>query len=157
MVSTSDSVPRMDFDALKAGLVSAVPFNSTIGIEYDELTADRAVLRLPDRPDLHNHVAGPHAGAMFSLGEAASGGIVIANFAELLGSVTPLAKSAEIAYRKVAMGDVTATATLQRSKADVVADLETNGKAEFDVSVTIADATQTTAEMTVRWHLRKNR
>ena len=157
MVATSDTVPTMDFEALKAGLVAAVPFNSTIGIEYDELSRERAVLRLPERPDLHNHVGGPHAGAMFSLGEAASGGVVIANFAELLGTVTPLAKSAEIAYRKVAMGDVTATATLQRNRDDVLADLEANGKAEFDVSITIADATQTTAEMTVRWHLRANR
>ncbi|HVF21109.1 MAG TPA: hypothetical protein VNA14_12830 [Mycobacteriales bacterium] len=54
------------------------------------------------------------------------------------------------------MGDVTATATLQRPKADELADLEVTGKAEFDVSVTIADATHTTAEMTLRWHLRKN-
>ena len=157
MVVGSGTVPAMDFEALKAGLVAAVPFNSTIGIEYAELTAERAVLRLPERTDLHNHVGGPHAGAMFSLGEAASGGVVIANFAELMGSVTPLAKSAEIAYRKVAMGDVTATAELQRAKADVLADLEANGKAEFDVGITIADATQTTAEMTVRWHLRTNR
>ncbi len=29
--------------------------------------AERAVVRLPDQPDYHNHVRGPHAGAMFTL------------------------------------------------------------------------------------------
>jgi len=147
----------MDFEALKAGLTAAVPFNSTLGLVYDELTAERAVLRMPDRPDLHNHVGGPHAGAMFSLGEAASGGVVIANFAELLGAVTPLAKNAQIAYQRLAMGDVTATAVIQRDRAEVLVELESTGRAEFDVAITLADASgDTTGEMTVRWHLRRH-
>ena len=144
----------MDFEGLRAGLAAAVPFNGTLGIAYDELSRERAVLRLPDRPELHNHVGGPHAGAMFSLGESASGGIVIANFAELMGTVTPLAASAEIAYRKLAKGDVTATATLGRDRDEVLAELDGTGRARFPVHVTLADGTGETGQMTVRWHLR---
>lgn len=147
----------MDSDSLKAALAAAVPFNATLGIAYDELTPERAVLRLPDRPELHNHVGGPHAGAMFSLGEAASGGVVIANFAEQLATATPLAASAEIAYRRVAKGDVTATATLGRDRDDVLRELDETSRARFPVNVVLADASgETTSEMTVQWHLRRN-
>jgi acyl-coenzyme A thioesterase PaaI-like protein len=144
-----------DFEAIKAGLSEAVPFSRTLGVEYLELSAERAVLRLPDRADLHNHVGGPHAGAMFTLGESATGAVVIGSFADLLASYTPLAAGAQIRYRALAMGPVTAEAKLARPGADVRADLETDGKARFDVEVVIRDESgTTTGEMTVTWALR---
>ena len=72
----------------------------------------QAVCVLPDREDLHNHVGGPHAGALFALGETASGAVVLGAFADQLGRATPLAVRADIAYQKLARGDVTATARL---------------------------------------------
>jgi uncharacterized protein (TIGR00369 family) len=145
----------MDTAQLAAALTAAVPFNTTLGVVYDELTPQRAVARMPDDPRLHNHVGGPHAGAMFSLGEAASGGVVIAAFGEHLAQVTPLAAGADIRYRRVAKGEVTATATLDADPAALLAELQSAGKVAFDVAVTIADSDgNTTGEMTVRWHLR---
>ena len=147
----------MDSDTLKAALAAAVPFNATLGIAYDEITPERATLRLPDRRELHNHVGGPHAGAMFSLGEAASGAVVIANFAEQIATATPLAARAEIAYKRVAKGEVTATATLDRARDEVLAELDEAGRARFDVRVTLSDAEgETTSELTVQWHLRRH-
>ncbi|MDQ1646058.1 MAG: hypothetical protein QOJ50_2242 [Cryptosporangiaceae bacterium] len=146
-----------DFDTIRKGLSEAVPFARTLGLEYLELTAEHAVLRLPDRPDLHNHVAGPHAGAMFTLGESATGAIVVGSFSDLFGEYTPLAAGAQIRYRALAMGPVTAEATLARPAADVRADLAAEGKARFDVTVVLRDeAGTTTGEMTVTWALRKN-
>jgi acyl-coenzyme A thioesterase PaaI-like protein len=147
-----------DFDTIRKGLSEAVPFARTLGLEYLELTDERAVLRLPDRPDLHNHVAGPHAGAMFTLGESATGAIVVGSFSDLLGEYTPLAAGAQIRYRALAMGSVTAEATLARPAADVRAELATEGKARFDVTVVLRDdAGTTTGEMSVTWALRKKR
>src|SRR5438105_9367 len=95
-----------DFRVLADGLTAAVPLVKTFGMQYDEISPNRAVVRLPDRPDLHNHVGGPHAGVMFALGETASGALVLANFMDLMDRVTPLAAAADITYLAVAMGDV---------------------------------------------------
>jgi acyl-coenzyme A thioesterase PaaI-like protein len=155
MTSASDVAP--DFDAIREGLSQAVPFVRTLGLEYLELSAERALLRMPDRPDLHNHVAGPHAGAMFTLGESATGAVVIGSFADLLGRYTPLAAGAQIRYRALAMGPVTAEARLVNPAGDVRAELEAHGKARFDVEVIIRDeAGKTTGEMTVTWAFRPN-
>ena len=143
---------------LEAGLRAAVPFNGTIGVDYVDVGGPRAVLRMPDRPDLHNHVGGPHAGAMFTLGEAASGAVVMAVFGDLLGRATPLAASAEISYRRLAMGPVTATAELGRAREEVVAELDAGATPQFPVTVTLATEDGTvTGEMTVRWALRPQR
>ncbi len=151
------SPPAPDFEAIKQGLSQSVPLVRTLGLEYLELSAERALLRLPDNPDLHNHVGGPHAGAMFTLAESATGAVVIGSFADLIGQYVPLAAGAQIRYRALAMGPVTAEATLSRDAAEVRAELASAGKVRFDVDVVIRDeAGTTTGEMTVSWALRPN-
>ncbi len=147
-----------DVQLLAAGMTQAVPFVRTLGVEFLDAGPDFAVLALPDRDDLHNHVAGPHAGAIFTLGETASGAIVLSAFGDLLSRATPLAVTATIAYRKLAMGRVVATARLGRPAAEVVAELDAGQRPEFDVAVELATEDGTvTGEMTVRWTLRPNR
>jgi acyl-coenzyme A thioesterase PaaI-like protein len=157
MTTAQPAPPAADFEAIKQGLSQAVPLVRTLGLEYLELSAERALLRLPDRTDLHNHVGGPHAGAMFTLGESATGAVVIGSFADLLDRFTPLAAGAQIRYRALAMGPVTAEATLARSTDEIRAELAEAGKVRFDVNVVIRDeAGTTTGEMTVSWALRPN-
>lgn len=146
-----------DFDAIAEGLRQAVPFVRTLGLEFVELSADRAVLRLPDDPAVHNHVGGPHAGAMFTLGESATGAIVLGSFADLLVTHTPLAHGAQIRYRALARGPVTAEASLATPADQVRVTLAAENKARFDVNVVLRDANETvTGEMTVTWALRPN-
>jgi len=150
----------LDVTALAHGMTESVPLVRTLGITFASVSADgtEVVADLPDRPDLHNHVGGPHAGVMFSLAETASGGVVLSAFAEQLADAVPLAVGARIAYRKLAMGDVRATARLARPIADVVAELAAGARPEFDVDVQITRADgAVTAEMTVTWTLRPNR
>lgn len=145
----------MDLDAVRTGMPRAVPMVGTLGLEFVDLEPGRAVMRLRDQPAYHNHIAGPHAGAMFTLAESASGAIVLANFGDRLADATPLAVEATIRYRKVAMGDITATATLSRDPADVLAELDAGGRPEFDVGVDLATADGTvTGQMSVRWTLK---
>jgi len=142
---------EVDTDALGSALLASVPFAATLGIEFT--APDTA--RLPDRSDLHNHVGGPHAGALFALGETASGAVVLGAFADQLGRATPLAVRADIAYQKLARGDVTATARLGAEPADVVATLDAGERPEFPVHVEITRADgAVTATMTVLWTLR---
>ncbi|WLQ45527.1 DUF4442 domain-containing protein [Streptomyces laculatispora] len=138
-------------------VAATVPMVRTLNLEFLESTAERAVVRLPDQADFHNHVGGPHAGAMFTLAESASGAIVIAAFGDQLTRAVPLAVKAEIGYTKLAMGDVTATATLGRPVADVVAELDEGKRPEFPVTIRIQRADgAVTGEMTVVWTLRPN-
>ncbi|MFE3598212.1 DUF4442 domain-containing protein [Streptomyces sp. NPDC059096] len=147
----------MSADQMSVGemLAATVPMARTLGLGYQEITTERAVVHLPDQPDFHNHVGGPHAGAMFTLAESASGAIVIAAFGHLLERVVPLAVKAEIHYKKLAMGPVTATAVLGRPAADVIAELDAGGRPEFPVAVTLTrEDGAVTGEMTVVWILR---
>ncbi|MFF0461295.1 DUF4442 domain-containing protein [Streptomyces mexicanus] len=138
-------------------LAAAVPMVRTLNLEFIEVSPERAVLRLPDQPEYHNHVGGPHAGAMFTLAESASGAIVLTAFGDQLSRAVPLAVRAEIHYRKLAMGPVTATATLGRPAADVVAELEAGARPEFPVSIALQrEDGDVTGEMTVVWTLRPN-
>ncbi|GHE36192.1 DUF4442 domain-containing protein [Streptomyces capitiformicae] len=138
-------------------LAATVPMTRTLKLEYLETSAEKAVVALPDQSEFHNHVGGPHAGAMFTLGESASGAIVLAAFGDQFSRAVPLAVSAEIAYKKLAMGQVTATATLGRPAAEVVAELDAGQRPEFPVSVAIRRADgAVTGEMTVVWTLRPN-
>lgn len=148
-----------DYDAIRETMPKLVPFVQTLGLEYLELDEGRAVLRLSDEPAFHNHVGGPHAGAIFTLAESASGAVVIGSFEDLLSQVTPLAASAEISYTKLQKGPVTAEATLGRPAADVRAELaETGRTVQFPVSVQMRDeAGNETSHMTISWALRPHR
>ncbi|MFD4630589.1 DUF4442 domain-containing protein [Streptomyces sp. NPDC058284] len=149
----------MSADQMSIGemLAATVPMARTLNLEFRETSPSRAVVALPDQSEYHNHVGGPHAGAMFTLGESASGAIVLAAFGAELQRAVPLAVSAEIAYKKLAMGPVTATATLGRPAADVIAELDAGERPEFPVAVEIRrEDGAVTGEMTVVWTLRPN-
>ncbi|MEV4495834.1 DUF4442 domain-containing protein [Micromonospora arborensis] len=152
----------IDSRQVAAGMLDAVPFARTLGFEFVEVAPEakggvRAVVRMPDSSATHNHVGGPHAGAIFTLGETASGAVVLAAFGQLLDRAVPLAVRAEIAYRKLAMGPVLATARLARPALDVIEELESGRRPEFDVVVEIAtEDGKPTSAMTVVWTLRPN-
>ena len=143
---------------VKALMPQVVPFVGTLGLLYDEVAPTRAVLRLPDEAAFHNHVGGPHAGAIFTLAESASGAVVMAAFGDLLDRVTPLAASAEIAYRKLQKGPVTATATLGRPVEEVLAGVDAGELVQFPVTVAMTDQDGAlTSEMTISWALKPHR
>lgn len=148
----------MDADSVRSAMPTLVPMVGTLNLEFLDLTDTTAVLRLPDQPAYHNHIAGPHAGAMFTLGESASGALVLGNFAQHLGEVVPLAVEANIAYQKVAMGPVTATATMTRTAEEILAEMRTGASPQFRVDVTIATQDGTvTGQMSVLWTLKRVR
>ena len=147
----------MDYEAVRAGYAQAIPFNNHVGLEIAEVAEGRGVVRLPDGPELKNHVGSQHAGALFAAGEAASGGAFVGAFAEHMGGITPLARAASISYLKLAQGPITATATLGEDRAGLIERLEADGRVEFPVSVELVDEDgQKVAEMTVDWHVRRN-
>ena len=147
----------LDYEPVLAGLESAIPYNRYLGLSVSEVTEGSGVVVLPEADHLHNHVGSQHAGALFSAGEAASGAAFVGAFAEQMGNITPLARTADISYLKLAKGPITATGRLAGAKADLLSTLEADGKVEFPVTVDLTDKDgQTVAQMTVNWHVRRN-
>src|SRR5690242_15450788 len=147
----------MSADQMTIGemLAATVPMARTLNLEFLETTPEKAVVSLPDQGEFHNHVGGPHVGATFTLGESASGAIVLAAFGDQLSRAVPLAASAALASQKLAMSPVTATATLGRPAGDVVAELDAGERPEFPVAIEIRRGDgAVTGEMTVLWTLR---
>ena len=148
-------MPNVDFDAIAKGLAMAVPFASHLGLEITEVSAGEATVVLPRRQELNNHVGSQHAGALFTAAETASGAAFVGAFAVRMGDVTPLAKSAEIDYEKIAHGAITARATLGIDAAEALATLDEEGKVEFPCEVELTDKDgQRVATATVQWHVR---
>ena len=153
MVQEQSSVAEM----IRSG-IERMPYNAMLGVRIVEMDGGRARGTLAARPEVGNHVGTMHAGAQFSLIEAASGAAVSSAFLDLLGRATPLAQGAEVTYRRPAKGDVVADAVLSPEEiARVRSDLDAHGRARFDVAVSVTDAHGTLAtEATMRWYIRLN-
>jgi acyl-coenzyme A thioesterase PaaI-like protein len=147
-----------DFDAIAQGMTQAVPFAGFLGLDIASVAAGEATVVLPERADLTNHVGSQHAGALFTAAEAASGAAFVGAFAERMGDVTPLARSAEISYEKIARGPIEARAKLAVPAAEALATLDAEGKVVFPCEIELTDASgQRVATATVQWHVRLNR
>jgi len=147
-----------DFDAIAEGMTQAVPFAAFLGLEITEVSAGEAVVLLPQRAELTNHVGSQHAGALFTVAEAASGAAFVGAFAERLGEITPLARRAEISYEKIAKGPIEARSKLSVPAAEALATLDAEGKVEFPCEIELVDGSGTlVATATVGWHVRLNK
>jgi hypothetical protein len=146
----------MDLEPLRAGMEQAVPFNGHLGLEIVEVAIGRGVARLPDDQALRNHSGSQHASALFAVGQAASGAAIAAVFVERLPELELQPESAEITYKKIPRGPLTATGVLGADPGQLLGELEREGHVAFAIDVSIVDgATDLVAAMTVRWHVRK--
>lgn len=145
----------MDFTTVAAQMPTLVPMVGTLALEFLDLAPQRAVLRLPDDPAYHNHIGGPHAGAMFTLAESATGALVLGNFGRHLDLATPLAVEATIRYRKVAMGPLYAEALMHDTPESVLDQLRAGERPEFRIEVVLSTEDWTvTGEASFLWTLR---
>lgn len=142
------------YEMIKTHLGQAVPYATHTGVELLEIGDGTATARLEQRHETENHIKGQHAGAMFTLGEAASGAAVAGALAAVILQMRPVAAMAEITYRKFAQGTLTATAQTSRPGAELVAEIEAQGKVAFDVTIDLRDAAgDTVVEMKVNWYV----
>ena len=122
----------MDIPALIHG---APGFVNLLGPQV--LSTEPALLRLDAGPELHNHVGGPHAAAIFGLGETAAFVVLLQVFGDLVGAgAIPLVKDAQIAYSAIVTGPLLAAASLAVGEEDGVrASVADRGRASFPVEV----------------------
>jgi acyl-coenzyme A thioesterase PaaI-like protein len=134
---TADALRAMTSDGVVSTerLQAATPFARTLGIEVLAVDERHAVLRLPARDDLANHVGGPHAGAIFTLGEAAAAVLMLQRFGGWMDRAVPLAIGATIQWSKLARSSVTADATADGVADRVRAELEAGERPEWETTV----------------------
>ena len=124
----------MDSADIADRIHSAPGFVGTLGPTV--LSTDPALLRLDAGPALHNHLGGPHAGAIFGLGETAAFVVLLATFGDLVeAGAVPLVKGAEISYVALSTGPLLAAATLTGDEQGVRDSLAARGRATFPVQV----------------------
>src|ERR1044072_3837726 len=121
----------VDYDAIAQGMTVAVPFAGHLGLEITSIGPGAATVRLPERPELGNHVGSQHAGALFTVAETASGAAFVGAFAARRGDVPRLARRGEISEEKSGKGQIEATAKLGVDKDAALATLDADGKVEF--------------------------
>lgn len=147
IVSATNFLP----DALQAKVLSkafgtVVPMVGTAGISYDLVTQEKVICSIKNRRKMQNHIHGVHAVAMALLAETATGFVVGMNI-QPEGMV--LIKSLKVEYKKVAKGDLIATATLSASQRELMA---TTPKGEVTVPCIITDETgQSPVEIEMIW------
>jgi acyl-coenzyme A thioesterase PaaI-like protein len=147
----------VDYDAIAQGMTQAVPFAGHLGLEITKVAPGEAIVVLPESQELSNHVGSQHAGALFTAAETASGAAFVGAFAERMGDVTPLARSAEISYEKIAKGPIEAHGKLSVPAEEALATLDADGKVVFPCEIELLDADgQRVATATVQWHVRLN-
>lgn len=144
-------------EMIKTHLQTSVPFAAYVGVRITSVDSVRAEAALDERAELTNHIATMHAGALFTLAEAASGAAMAGALAPVLMQVRPVASKGTIAYLKPAKGNLVARAVASRPAEDLLSDLATIGKTEFGVAVTIHDASDVAvATVEIQWHVRSN-
>lgn len=142
------------YDALRAQLSAVVPFAAHVGVTLEEIGEGRATATLEQNHNTSNHIATMHAGALFTLAEAASGAAMAGMFLERLAALRPVAAGSTIAYSRPAKGTITAQAAVEGEKAALFAALDTEGKVRFPVTICMEDtAGREVARMSVDWHL----
>jgi hypothetical protein len=145
----------MDFEPLRAGMEQAVPFNGHLGLEIVDVGLGRGVARLPDEQSLRNHTGSQHASALFAVGQAASGAALAAVFVEHIPRLELQPDAAEITYKKIPRGPLTATGVLGANPDELLAELAREGSVAFAIDVSVVDgAGDVVAEMSVRWNVR---
>jgi acyl-coenzyme A thioesterase PaaI-like protein len=137
--------------AATRALRASTPFAATLGMEVLSADREHALLRLPAAESIANHVGGPHAGAIFTLGESAAATLMVQRFGSWLDRAVPLAVGARISWSKLARSAVSARATAEGVTERVEAELAEGGRPEWETTVVFAreEDGQECARMTV--------
>ena len=140
------------FDIIREQLGKAVPFARHAGVILTHVEQGLARAELGQTAESINHIGTQHAGALFTLGETASGGAMAGMFADRILNVRPIASEAQIRYTRLAKGRIAAEGRAVGSRESLIAALERDGKVSFDVTVGMTDAEgREVATMRVSW------
>ncbi|MFN3213209.1 MAG: PaaI family thioesterase [Henriciella sp.] len=143
------------YTLMKAFFEQNVPFAKHTGIELLVIADGHGSAQLPDLKETQNHMGSQHAGALFTLGEAASGAASVSLFADKIAVVRAAIVEANIAYKKSARGVIHAEGKLRRTGDEIMGDFARDGVVNFFVDVVLTNADDVeVATMEVNWRIK---
>jgi acyl-coenzyme A thioesterase PaaI-like protein len=144
------------YQMIRDHMSASIPYAAHTGAQVGDIGPDGAIATLAKTDAVLNHIGTVHAGALFTLGETASGAAMSGLLADKILEVRPVAANASIQYFKTAKTDLVAHGEASVSAEFALKALEADGKVQFDVAVSIRDAENVeVATMTVSWHVKK--
>jgi thioesterase domain-containing protein len=134
--------------------IAAIPFNRLLGLQSDGFA-----VTLPEDAKYRNHLGTVHAGAQFSLAEAAGGQWLLGRFGEAAADYLAVVRRADVKYRRPAAGALTAKADVPPEEAERFREtLEKRGRASIEVRVEILGADgSVTLEAAFEWFAQRIR
>ncbi|MDZ4386917.1 MAG: DUF4442 domain-containing protein [Moraxellaceae bacterium] len=133
-LSTLNKLPSsLRIRAISTIFGTVVPFVGTSGLRYEKLNNNEVVVSIRNRRKVQNHIKGVHAAAMALVAETATGFVVGMNLSD---DKLPLIKSLHVDYKRRAVGDLRAVATLTDEQ---VAMIQREPKGEVLVPITVTD------------------
>lgn len=135
-----------------------VPFNALARVEVLETESGRGRTRIGDCPELSNHLGTVHGGALFTVGDVASGGALHGALGERAAALFAVVKNATIHFLKPARGAIEASATLVTPIDQVLTAVERDGRTIAIVNVTLTNTEGVVvAEMDLEWYVAPRR
>ena len=133
--------------------IQEVPFNRSLGIKPS--ARDGYILEMGYDKKLSNHLGTLHAGALFTLAEAASGAFLLEQFQNTDLDIVPVVRKGENKYSRPAESTVYASADYAEQSADAVySALKERGKAVVEVKVELYnEAHERTVVASIHWFL----
>ena len=142
----------MPYQFIKEQFAQQAPFFATVGLILESVGPGEARATLENRKEISNHLGTLHAGALFTLGEGASGAAVGGAFADEIKSLRMVSSKASIDYLNIAKGVMIAEAKVVEPVAELRNRLARDGKAACPVDVRISSASgRDVATMKVEW------
>jgi acyl-coenzyme A thioesterase PaaI-like protein len=135
---------------------SADPLIEFAGCSVLEADPNRAVVSQSPSPELTNHIGARHAGALFTVGYAASRALVEAAVEARDGDLEAQMSKGEVVYEKVVMAD-TVAATAEPAADDwpqTLAQVSSSEPARLQTTVTLRNESDVTVMvMSVGWEV----
>ncbi len=136
-----------------AATLAKIPYTRELGFAIDRAAGGEVLMTLPGGEITRNLAGTVHAGALYTFGETVAG---VAAGLETLDQAFPLARRAQIRYRRPARGAVRGEARVEPGEIErVLRELARDGRSELTVHVELAGADgETVAEMEVDYAFR---
>lgn len=145
------------YEMMKAFFEQNVPYAKHTGIELLVIADGHGAAQLPDRSETRNHMGSQHAGALFTLAEAASGAASVSLFADKVATVKAAITEANIKYLRSARGAIHAEGKLRQPGSEILETFNKDGVVEYSVDVSLTDSKdREVCNMEVNWTIKSN-
>jgi uncharacterized protein (TIGR00369 family) len=141
---------------IRRRFAKVIPFNTLLGVNVVHLGDGFAEATLASRPELSNHIGSHHAGAIFSLAEAASGAAMAGVFSAVILKTRAVVRTARIDYRKPSRIPIAARAASLSTGEQLRQTLGSAGEVEFEIKVDVGGLDKGSAlfaDATFVWHV----